>query len=403
MKLRLNSLISAIKNMLNIKSRPELSRTIHEVPTSIAVFIGLATSGVMHKPIKIKNYTAYEKHFGPPHPNYDLATSVRLFFLNGGENCFVVNISDKSVLGSAENIHKLYQDAITSLDSVDTFNLLVITKLQIDKNPMTDPVYLDILAAASEYCTNKRAFLLIDPLNAWDSSENVTDHQEFNITKIRSTVIIENSASYFPRIEVQEFDSTTNTNITKLIGPAAAIAGIMARTDATRGVWKAPAGVEAALAGIKGVDLVLTNSQNDALSKEGINCIRVFESGIVCWGARTLAGSDDLNSEWKYVSVRRFAIFLEHSIHQGTSWVVFEPNEEATWDAIRSAVNIFIMGLFKRGAFQGTTPKEAFFIKCDSSTNIQTAQGSSMRIIVGFAPIKPAEFIILQIQHTKPA
>ncbi len=403
MKLRLNSLISAIKNILNIKSRPELSRTIHEVPTSIAVFIGLATSGVMHKPINIKNYSAYEKHFGSPHPNSDLAISVKLFFLNGGENCFVVNITNKSVLGSAENIHKLYQDAITSLDSVDKFNLLVITKLQINQKPITDQVYLDILATASEYCTNKRAFLLIDPLNAWDSSENVTDHLELNITKIRSTVIIENSAIYFPRIEVQEFDPTKNTNITKLIGPAAAIAGIMARIDATRGVWKAPAGVEAALAGIKGVDLVLTNSQNDALAKEGINSIRVFESGILCWGARTLAGSDGLNSEWKYAPIRRFFLFLEHSIHQGTSWVVYEPNEEATWVVIRSTVTTFMMGLFKRGAFQGTTPKEAFFIKCDSSTNILSTQKSLIRIIVGFAPLKPAEFVILQIQHTIPA
>ena len=108
MKLRLNSIISAIKNILKIKYRPELAHTIHEVPTSIAVFIGLATKGVMHKPIKINNYSAYEKHFGSPHPNSDLAISVKLFFLNGGEHCFVVNISDNSVLGSAENIHKLY-------------------------------------------------------------------------------------------------------------------------------------------------------------------------------------------------------------------------------------------------------------------------------------------------------
>jgi phage tail sheath protein FI len=178
------------------------------------------------------------------------------------------------------------------------------------------------------------------------------------------------------------------------------IAGLMARTDSQRGVWKAPAGIEADLRGLTDLEINMTDNENGVLNKLGVNCIRKFPNGIVSWGARTLDGSDDFGSEWKYIPIRRLALFLEESLFRGTKWVVFEPNDEPLWSKIRMNLNAFMMGLFRQGAFQGTTPDKAFFVKCDGETT--TANDRNLGIVnikVGFAPLKPAEFVIISIQQ----
>ena len=137
------------------------------------------------------------------------------------------------------------------------------------------------------------------------------------------------------------------------------------------------------------------------LNPLGINCLRTFPVyGNVCWGARTLDGADALASEWKYVPVRRFALFLEESLYRGTKWVVFEPNDEPLWAQIRLNVGAFMHNLFRQGAFQGTTPREAYLVKCDKETTTQTdINNGIVNILVGFAPLKPAEFVIIKIQQ----
>jgi phage tail sheath protein FI len=177
--------------------------------------------------------------------------------------------------------------------------------------------------------------------------------------------------------------------------PAVRLCGrIYAKTDATRGVWKAPAGIDAGLAGESGLKTVLTDLQNGTLNINAVNCLRNFPVyGDVVWGSRTLRGNDQVGSEWKYVPIRRLALFLESSLFQGTQWAVFEPNDEQLWSQLRLNVGAFMQGLFLQGAFQGTTPQSAYFVKCDAENNPQASINLGIvNILVGFAPLYPAEF-----------
>jgi phage tail sheath protein FI len=199
---------------------------------------------------------------------------------------------------------------------------------------------------------------------------------------------------YYPNVRVND------RGIIRTIGPAGTIAGLMARIDAGRGVWKAPAGTEADLRNIAGLEVKLTDRENGVLNKLAANCLRTFPAGHVSWGARTLDGSDDLASEWKYVPIRRLALFIEESLYRGTQWVVFEPNDEPLWGKIRLNVGVFMNGLFRQGAFQGSTPNDAFFVKCDKDTTTQADRNLGIvNIVVGFAPLKPAEFVVITIQQ----
>ena len=145
----------------------------------------------------------------------------------------------------------------------------------------------------------------------------------------------------------------------------------------------------------------LTDPENGLLNPLGLNCFRTFPGyGSVLWGARTLAGADALASQWKYVPVRRMALFLEQSLYRGTQWVVFEPNDEPLWAAIRLNVSSFMQTYFLKQAFQGQTADEAYFVKCDSETTTQTdIDNGIVNILVGFALLQPAEFVVIQIEQ----
>jgi phage tail sheath protein FI len=183
--------------------------------------------------------------------------------------------------------------------------------------------------------------------------------------------------------------------------PCGAVAGVFARTDAQRGVWKAPAGMEATLFGVPAFSVALNDGENGELNPLGINCLRTFPgSGQVVWGTRTRVGDDRLASEWKYIPIRRLTLFLEESLYRGTQWVVFEPNDEPLWAKIRLNLRAFMNGLFRQGAFQGSTPDQAFFVKCDNETTTQADRNLGIvNIEVGFAPLKPAEFVVIKIQQ----
>jgi phage tail sheath protein FI len=166
-------------------------------------------------------------------------------------------------------------------------------------------------------------------------------------------------------------------------------------------VWKAPAGLDATLVGVPQLSVPLTDDENGELNPLGINCLRAFPAaGRVVWGSRTLRGADQLADEYKYVPVRRLALYIEESLYRGTQWVVFEPNDEPLWAQIRLNVGAFMHGLFRQGAFQGQTPKDAYFVKCDKETTPQDQINLGIvNIIVGFAPLKPAEFVVIKIQQ----
>ncbi|MGH9652653.1 MAG: phage tail sheath family protein, partial [Bryobacteraceae bacterium] len=207
-----------------------------------------------------------------------------------------------------------------------------------------------------------------------------------------------NSAFYFPWVNAPD---PLQQGRVRPFPPCGFVAGLYAATDAARGVWKAPAGIDASLTGESGLTTVLTDLQNGRLNIQAINCLRNFPVyGDVIWGARTLRGNDQVGSEWKYVPIRRLALYLESSLHDGTQWVVFEPNDERLWSQIRLNVGAFMQGLFLQGAFQGTTPQQAYFVKCDAENNPQASIDLGIvTILVGFAPLYPAEFVVIQIQQ----
>jgi len=278
------------------------------------------------------------------------------------------------------------REGLYALEHADLFNLLCIPPYSA-----TTDVQASDLANALSYCARRRAMLLIDPPAATDT---VAEAQTFANALTRS----ENAAFYFPRILAP---NPLRENRVQGFAPSGAVAGILARTDASRGVWKTPAGLDATINGSTGLAARLTDLENGTLNPQGINCLREFPvAGRVVWGGRTLRGADQLASEWKYLAVRRTALFLEESLYRGTQWVVFEPNDEPLWAQIRLNVGAFLNNLFRQGAFQGTSPREAYFVKCDSETTTQNDINLGIvNIVVGFAPLKPAEFVIVKLQQ----
>jgi phage tail sheath protein FI len=279
-----------------------------------------------------------------------------------------------------------------ALDKADLFNLLCIPPLtrSTDIPPNT-------LLAAAKYCKDKRAFLIVDPPSDWKKISDAVSGAD-TIRGIIGSDFATNAAIYFPRLKMAD---PLMENRTEEFAPCGAIAGIFARTDSQRGIWKAPAGIEASVVGVRELSYKMTDGENGQLNPLGVNCVRNFPVyGNVLWGARTLAGADQLASEWKYVPVRRLALYLEESLYRGTQWVVFEPNDEPLWSQIRLNIGSFMNNLFKQGAFQGKTPKEAYFVKCDSETTTQyDIDRGIVNIVIGFAPLKPAEFVILKFQQ----
>jgi phage tail sheath protein FI len=292
---------------------------------------------------------------------------------------------------------------VYALARADLFNLLCIPPI----TPASGTGPARVLSATAKgravsFCVDHRAFFLVDPDPDWDAAGDLTVPSpptplENYINGI-AAADRRNAALYFPALRTP--DPLQGDAIVDF-PPCGAIAGVMARTDASRGVWKAPAGLDAGLAGVQELKVKLTDGENGVLNPLGVNCLRTFRaSGNVVWGARTLQGADILASEWKYVPVRRFALFLEETLFRGTKWVVFEPNDERLWAQIRLNVGAFMHDLFRQGAFQGTTPREAYLVKCDKETTTQTdVNNGIVNILVGFAPLKPAEFVIIQFQQ----
>jgi len=281
-----------------------------------------------------------------------------------------------------------------ALRKADIFNLLCIPPL----TPTTaDNGISPVWSEAAKFCSDNRAFLIVDAPASWNVTTAAAGVSAF------SAIVRAYAAIYFPRL--RQPDPLQDDNLADF-APCGAVAGIMSRTDAERGVWKAPAGIEASLRGvlgqsIAGVPGALTDAENGKLNPLGINCLRSLPNiGNVVWGARTLEGADALASQWKYVPVRRLALYIEESLFRGTQWVVFEPNDEPLWAQIRLNVGAFMHGLFRQGAFQGTTPRDAYLVKCDKETTTQDdVNRGVVNILVGFAPLKPAEFVVIKIQQ----
>ncbi len=272
----------------------------------------------------------------------------------------------------------------SSLDKVEIFNLLLTPGVSDNA----------VLSAAMAFAERKRAFAIIDPpANAVADSTAASPIDSFLGVVPRS----QNAALYFPYLN--STDPVTAQPIS--VAPSGYVAGIYARTDTNRGVWKAPAGLETTLLNTTGpVSSGLMNDpRHGVLNLESINCLRAFSGiGSVVFGSRTLVADNPAYAQSKYVPVRRMTLFLEQTLLANLRWVVFEPNDEPLWVAIRSSIESFLLSLFNQGALQGSTPSQAFQVKCDSTTTTSDDQQNGIvNIVVAFAPLKPAEFVIIKI------
>jgi uncharacterized protein len=303
---------------------------------------------------------------------------------------------DQYIGGAAPDAKTVYsasrsdKKGLYALENADLFNLMCIPPFSRSGEIVDVPA--STWNNAAKYCEERRAMLLIDPPTGWASK----DAAKGGIPDLADKS--KNAAVFFPRL--RQPDPQESGRFANFV-PCGAIAGIFSRTDTQRGVWKAPAGLEANLVGVPELSVPLTDAENGELNPLGVNCLRSFPAaGRIVWGSRTLVGDDRLASEWKYIPVRRLALFLEESLYRGTQWVVFEPNDEPLWAQIRLNIGAFMNNLFRQGAFQGKSPSEAYFVKCDKETTTQNDINLGIvNIIVGYAPLKPAEFVILKFQQ----
>ncbi|WP_223532427.1 phage tail sheath family protein [Pseudomonas sp. GL-RE-20] len=316
----------------------------------------------------------------------------QLHLLAGSLTTQPVNVTLQSGSETAYSAADIYSSFIAdrdtrkglyALEEVDLFNILCLPGI-------TDT---GVLMDAAAYCEERRAFFVID------SPPTAVDPQQM-VVAVSGTALpkSDHAAVYYPWIYIA--DPLKNGKL-RLSAPCGTVAGLYARTDGDRGVWKAPAGTEASLIGVQALNYQLNDRENGSLNPLGVNCLRSFPVyGAVSWGARTLRGADQMTSEYKYVPVRRLALFLEESLYRGTQWVVFEPNDEPLWAQIRLNLGAFMNSLFRQGAFQGKTPREAYLVKCDRETTTQDdINRGVVNILVAFAPLKPAEFVVIRIQQ----
>jgi phage tail sheath protein FI len=372
-----------------------VSPPINGVATSITAFIGSALRGPTDVPGSVNSFSDFERLYGGLWAQSTLGYAVQQFFLNGGSQALIVRVEGDGSGGITD------ADIIASLpvlDQADLFNLLCIPPLKRHGGDVGKQSW----DAAIAYAKSRRAFVIVDPAERWATVDNVLDTAA-GVTSVVTRS--DNAAIYFPRLLVGD---PLNNGQLDSFAPGGTIAGIFAETDLNRGVWKAPAGIEAAMQGASGLSLggsvspgTLTDADSGLLNPAGINSLRKFPTyGIVVWGARTLAGADAQASDWKYIPVRRLAYTIEESVVRGIKWAALEPNDQALWAQIELSVNAFMQTLFRQGAFQGATPSEAYFVKCDNTTTtLADIENGVMNILIGMAPVKPAEFVIIRIQQ----
>lgn len=367
--------------------------------TATAVFVGRAPRGPLaggEGPRWVQGLAEFEAGFGAVAADWPLGLAVRDFFLQGGKRAWVLRLhadpqaGAASAMGAPLSVADYMGDApagtgLHALRRTGGFNLLCIPP----DTPGGDTAP-QVWQAGLAHCVQHCAMLLVDAPGAWETASGLPDAAALAALGLTHPAS-RNAALYFPRV-VEAGVAHAEARV-----PCGAVAGIYARTDASRGVWKAPAGLHADLRGLVPARRI-DDHQQAVLNPLGINCLRLFPQAAVLWGARTLAGADVRSDEFKYVPVRRLALHIEESLQRGLGWAVFEPNGEPLWARLRGAVDAFLHGLFREGALAGSVPRDAYFVQCDLSTNnVADIAAGRCRLQVGFAPLRPAEFVILQL------
>ena len=368
---------------VNIDEVPTAVHPIAGVSTATTAFVGWSPQGHTEIAVEIDSLREFVQEFGELDARSLLGHAVRHFFDNGGTHAWIVRLAAATgavLAPDTEPFERLLLPASGAggaylLDRVNLVNVLCVPG-------ETTPA---VIAALQAFCLARRIFLVVDaPLGASPIAPDAKITGES----------ARNSAMYVPWM----LPGDAGTSTIHAFPACGFVAGIYARTDGRRGVWKAPAGPEATLLGAAGPATAITDRDVAMLTEHGVNAIRSFDDHTVVWGSRTLAGGAASASEWKYVPVRRFALFLEESVSRGVAWAAFEPNAEPLWTQIRASVTAFLLDLFRHGAFAGQTANAAFFVRCGADTMTQDdIAAGRLNILIGFAPLKPSEFVVIRI------
>jgi len=343
------------------------------VETSHAAFLGSAVRGPLNKALLVQSFADFERNFGGVQAHSELGYAVLLYFANGGKQAWIVRIARKGLPAQTAK-------GLKALAAESPVNMLSIPGA-------SDPV---VLNHAENWCRARHVFLLID-------SPRAATPQQMRAAVGASLPESNCAAVYYPWLAVND---PLNPSQPRLTAPCGAVAGLFARTDRNRGVWKAPAGKDP-LKLVQSLETALTQPDQDLLNPKAVNCLRYIEGiGFCVWGSRTLRGADASGDEYKYVPMRRLALYIEGSVEVGTRWAVFEPSGEALWRELRRNVEDFMINLWKRGALAGDKAEQAFFVRCgrDTMTQSDLTRGI-LHVMIGFAPVKPAEFVVLKISH----
>ena len=372
-----------------VKEISGITNSIRSVSTSITAFVGQANMGPAAQAKLVHSFEEYQRIYGAIVSQNDaMGFAVQAFFIKGGEAAYICRlVGEGSSTPTEIHFSEFYRRILEKIDDVS----IVLLPGEFLPDNGTDNL---IINATISHCEKmKNRMVIIDPPPKVESSE----------VKGLSLPSSKFSALYYPWINVSNpfYDEKKPSNSNKVlpVAPSSFAAGLWSKIDASRGVWKSPAGVECRLAGLVAPITLITDNEQDQLNPMGVNCIRKMPNiGTVIWGGRTLATQTD--TDWRYISVRRTAIFIEQSIYKGTQWAVFEPNDERLWVKLRTDISGFMNGLFRQGAFIGATASDAYFVSCglgDTMTQSDIEKGNII-IVLGFAPLKPAEFVIVRIK-----
>lgn len=373
-------------------------RSIEGVDTSSAAFVGVTRRGPTQTPTTVTSQAEYERTFGRTGRDALISIAVHHYFSNGGRTAVVVSVArahkrKKRRVAAADLVgHSKTRSGIHALTKLAAAPLPANVLVMPDVSSLAPREHASVASAALEFCGQHRMFFILDPPSprgghglekvlGWAERSRAARHP--------------NAAVYFPRVEIMDPEGGSRT---MLVPASGAVAGIYARTDRQRGVWKAPAGTSVRLRELRDVELALSDADLRKLDRAAVNGIRrAPDGGLLVWGSRTFSASP-ANVESEYVNVRRLLLFVERSLERGLEWVVFEPNGESLWAQIRLSVSSFMNHLWRMGALRGAVPRDAYFVSCGADTNSEAdVDLGRVNVLVGFAPLKPAEFVIVRI------
>lgn len=389
-----------------VEEVPSGARPIQAKSTSTPVFVGTGgkADAPIGVPIAITNWSMFVNTFLGEGPMTPLAHAVNGFFMNTQGRCYILDVGPGgtlsgtpqrpglSILEEIEEIAIVCAPGYTSPADYET--LIAHCETMRDRLAILDaPREVDDIMSLTRAGTMEAPAAQPDPPAADPTTETPPPRQRRQ-QQNEAPRSSKWATLYWPWVLVKDLQ----TGETVLAPPSGHMAGVWARTDATRGVHKAPAGTNHALRGVVGVQRRVTPTEQGELNSAGVNVIRLFDSGILPWGARTLARSEA--PEWTYINVRRLFAMAEESIADGTSWIVFEPNDRPLWNMIVRDVSAFLTGLWRDGALMGRTPEEAFYVKCDDETNPPDVVDAGRVVVeIGMAPVKPAEFVVFKVSQ----